>query len=70
MSTPPPLLADIGYLASKDPVAIDRAALDLVRERAGKTIEALSYPDRDGTLQLEYAESLGLGETTYDLVTV
>ena len=65
-----PLLEDIGFLASKDPVAIDRAALDLVRERTGKTLEALSYPDRDGTLQLEYAESLGVGEIRVDLVIV
>jgi uncharacterized Fe-S center protein len=64
------LLEDIGVLASRDPVAIDRAVLDLVRERAGKTLEDLSYPGRDGSIQIAYAASLGLGEGTAEIVTV
>jgi uncharacterized Fe-S center protein len=65
-----PLLEDIGILASRDPVALDRAVLDLVLDRAGRTLESLSYPDRDAGLQLEYAESLGLGKNEADLVTL
>lgn len=65
-----PLLPDVGILASRDPVAIDRAALDLIRERAGRPLEALSYPDRDGSLQIGYAAELGLGSAEVELVTV
>jgi uncharacterized protein len=64
-----PLLDDIGILASLDPVALDQAVHDLVRERAGRTLEDLSYPDRDGTVQMTYAETLGLGSCSVDLVT-
>lgn len=64
------LLPDIGVLASTDPVAIDRAVLDLVAERSGKTLEALSYPDRDGRHQLAYAEQMGLGQNAVELVHV
>ncbi len=64
------LLPDIGILASTDPVAIDRAVLDLVAERAGRTLESMSYPDRDGSHQLSYADSWGVGQNTVELVTV
>ncbi len=64
------LLPDIGILASTDPVAIDRAVLDLVVERSGRTLEEMSYPDRDGRHQLAYAEEVGLGVNGVDLVTI
>ena len=64
------LLPDIGVLASTDPVAIDRAVLDLVAERSGRSLEAMSYPDRDGSYQLGYAESMGLGRNAADLVVI
>ena len=51
-------------------MAIDRAVLDLVAERAGRTLEALSYPDRDGSYQLCYAETRGVGQNAVELVTV
>jgi len=65
-----PLCDDIGILASRDPVAIDQAALDLIRERAGRTLESMSYPDRNGSVQLAYAEELGLGTRKAELVTI
>jgi uncharacterized Fe-S center protein len=65
-----PLVEDIGLLASVDPVAIDAAVLDLVSERAGRGLEALSYPRHDGRIQIRYAEQLGLGSADYELVTV
>lgn len=66
----PSLVEDIGLLASFDPVAIDQAVLDLFKERAGRTLESMSYPNTDGSIQLEYAESLGLGERKYELIEV
>jgi hypothetical protein len=65
-----PVLPDLGLLASRDPVAIDQAVLELVRERAGHSIEALSYPDRDARYQIEHAVTMGLGESRVELVTV
>jgi uncharacterized Fe-S center protein len=71
LSTPQePICADIGILASHDPVAIDLAVLELVRARSGQTIEALSYPDRDGSIQIDYAATMGLGESAVELVEV
>lgn len=64
------LLPDIGILASEDPVALDKAVYDLVLKRAGRTLESMSYPLHDGTLQMRYAEELGLGSQKYSLVPV
>jgi len=66
----PPLVEDIGLLASWDPVAIDQAVLQLFEERAGATLESLSYPKTNGTAQLEHAVKLGLGDREVELVEV
>jgi hypothetical protein len=65
-----PLLDDVGFLASRDAVALDQAVLDIVMERCQRTLESMSYPRRDGTAQLRYAEEMGLGSTRVELVTV
>ncbi|MCP4600921.1 MAG: DUF362 domain-containing protein [Proteobacteria bacterium] len=65
-----PLLDDIGILASFDPVAIDQAVLDLIKQNAGCTLESMSYPKTDSAIQIRYAESLGLGDSNYNLVTI
>ena len=65
-----PVCDDIGILAAHDPVAIDRAVLELVMERTGQSLESLSYPDRDGSIQIAYAEELGLGSGDVELVEV
>jgi uncharacterized Fe-S center protein len=64
----PPLLPDIGLLASRDPVALDQATLDLVADAAGTSLESLSYPGHDATVQIRYAETLGIGSARYDLI--
>ncbi len=66
----PPLLQDIGFLASFDPVALDKAVYDLIIERTGRTLESMSYPDRDGAYQFQHAEKLGLGACRYELIEV
>lgn len=77
----PPLVDDIGILASADPVAIDMASLDLVtaapaaknspvRAEAGIDKFSAYRPDINGTLQLSIAESLGLGSMEYELLKV
>jgi uncharacterized Fe-S center protein len=65
-----PLLDDIGILASFDPVAIDQALLELVERRSGSSLEAMSYPSHDATVQIRYAEAMGIGSSAVDLVTV
>ncbi len=65
-----PLIEDVGILASRDPVAIDQAVLDLFRERAGRTLESMSYPRLDGRIQIQAAERLGLGSSRYELETI
>lgn len=68
-----PLVADVGVLASLDPVAIDRASLDLI-DQAPALDPALRGPDRLGRLkgtsslvQMEVAAELGMGELRYEL---
>jgi uncharacterized Fe-S center protein len=65
-----PLIPDIGLLASSDPVAIDHAVLDLVKHRSGHSFESKAWPQHDGSIQIRYAEYLGLGSTDYHLVTI
>lgn len=77
------IVDDIGILASKDPVAIDQAAVDLVNQQAGKEDSALQCnhepgedkfkgvdPDLDWKAQLIHAERIGLGSREYNLVKI
>jgi len=65
-----PITTDIGILASKDPVAIDKASLDLVEQYSGKSLVSQSYPAIDPTAQLVHGEEIGLGRMDYELITV
>ncbi len=56
-----PIAKDIGILASLDPVAIDKASLDLVRKKEGKKLFS-------GEHTLDYAEKIGLGSKSYELI--
>lgn len=65
-----PSMADIGILGSTDPVAVDRACVDLVyaAEDGGELVERME--SRNGLHVLDYAESIGLGSQTYELVEI
>jgi uncharacterized Fe-S center protein len=65
-----PTMDDIGILASLDPVAIDKASVDLVFAAAkeGKHELVNRIKSRKGGYVLEYAEKLGLGSQKYELV--
>ncbi|MCF8336277.1 MAG: DUF362 domain-containing protein [Bacteroidales bacterium] len=66
-----PLVPDIGFLASTDPVAIDRASHDLVKKANGGSDPFREfYPHLNPTIQLEYAGEIGLGTNDYKLVEV
>lgn len=76
-----PIVADIGILASRDPVAIDQASVDLLQTQpildssclkgvANAQVDKIKavYPKIDWQHQLQYAEQLGLGSRAYELI--
>jgi hypothetical protein len=65
-----PVVPDIGVLASYDPVAIDAASVDMVNKASGTDKFRQIYPDIDWSIQLSYAESLGIGERSYKITEI
>lgn len=67
-----PCMGDIGVLASLDPVAIDKACLDLVyaSEDEGKAHLIKRIESRNGILTTNSAAELGLGSLEYQLIEV
>lgn len=67
-----PCMADIGILASTDPVAIDKACIDLVYGSKDKGRDHLleRIESRQGTKTIGFAEELGVGMTQYELVSI
>ena len=61
-------MADIGILASLDPVALDQACVDLVFEAPDGEDLIERIESRNGILTIEHAENLGLGSRTYQLI--
>lgn len=64
------LIPDVGILASRDPVAIDVATLDLTAQANGENLGIASYPEHDPMIQLRHAAKIGLGQLEYQLITV
>lgn len=75
-----PMIADIGILASTDPVAIDKASYDLVTqaqslqpmENNGVGIDKFTHrwSYTHGLHQIEYAAEIGLGSMDYELIKI
>ena len=67
-----PAMADIGIMASLDPVALDRASLDQIylSDDPGASALIKRIESRDGAYLLDYAEQLGIGSQAYELVAV
>lgn len=78
-----PLIPDVGVMASYDPVAIDKASVDLINSMPGynprdeKTIEYIPpgqdklrifYPEIPWWIIVEECERLGIGQQKYKLV--
>jgi len=67
----PPKMADIGILASADPVALDQACVDLVYASDDDSADLIArIESRDGQHALEAAEALGVGSRAYELVEI
>ncbi len=67
-----PCMQDIGILISDDPVAIDRACLDLVyaSNDPGKDKLLERIESRNGAHTIDAAESLGVGSQSYRLINI
>jgi hypothetical protein len=77
------IVGDIGIVASRDPIAIDQASVDLVNQAEGNPHSCLSsalesggdkfkalYPNIDWPIQLDYGEKIGLGSRDYELIKI
>lgn len=67
-----PKMADIGMLASLDPVALDQACVDLVYQSddPGKSHLIERMESRNGIHTVEAAAELGIGSREYELVEI
>lgn len=79
-----PIVPNIGILASFDPVAVDRASVDLVNQAVinpfgpladknplpGEDKFKIIHPKTNWKAMLDYAERLGLGTQSYDLIKI
>lgn len=70
-----PQMQDVGILASLDPVALDKACLDLVfnhESTAGDNSAPLiqRINSRHGTHTVDYAAEIGLGSLSYELIDI
>lgn len=67
-----PAMADIGILASTDPVALDQACLDLVyaSDDPGRDHLLERIESRNGVHTVEAAAALGAGSREYELVEI
>lgn len=65
-----PCMADIGILASLDPIAVDRACLDLVyaSDDPGRDHLLERIESRNGTHTVDAAAELGFGSKEYELI--
>ena len=71
-SARPPAMKDIGILSSTDPVALDKACLDLVynSDDEGKTALIERIEKLYGPHVIECSEQLGTGKADYELIHV
>lgn len=67
-----PCMKDIGILASTDPIAIDQACIDLVKnsDDPGKEHFLERVNSRNGTHTIDAAAELGFGTKEYELINV
>jgi len=67
-----PEIHDIGILASLDPVALDKACVDLIYAADDKENASLKerIESRNGTHILDYAEEIGIGSQKYTLKSI
>ncbi len=67
-----PCMQDIGILASLDPVALDQACLDQIKNSTdpGREKFLARVKRQNGEHMLEHAEKIGLGSRAYELIEI
>ncbi len=60
----------LGIVAGTDMVAVDQACVDLCNKAAGEDLFARLYPSWDHSIQLSYAEEVGIGSRAYKLIGI
>ncbi|MHC1683328.1 MAG: DUF362 domain-containing protein [Clostridiaceae bacterium] len=78
-----PIVPDIGFLASTDPVALDKASYDLVNKQTTLAHSLLNCHcesgedkfkalrgETAGDVQLSYGEEIGMGSCDYELIEI
>lgn len=63
------IVPDIGILASTDPVAIDKASLDLINQGGADKFKSINK-ETLGEVQVNYGEEVGLGNKEYELIEI
>ena len=68
----PPCMDDMGILASTDPVAIDKACLDLIynSDQPGKKELIERIEQKLGAHIIECSVQLGTGKSDYELINI
>ena len=67
----PQIVKDIGIMASTDPVAIDKAGIDMIEQITDKKIgHLIGKEGLSPYCQIEHAEKIGLGSSRYSLIEV
>jgi uncharacterized Fe-S center protein len=65
------IVDDIGIAASTDPVAVDKASLDLVENTGGRKLQnLLKKMYLKPGCQIEHAERIGLGSSDYEIIEI
>ena len=65
-----PEMEDIGILASNDPVALDKASVDLIRKAPNNYHLVKRIDEKEGMHLLDYLEKMGVGSQDYELVDI
>jgi uncharacterized protein len=65
-----PTMADVGILASLDPVALDKACVDIVNTAPDGADLRARITRQNGTLTITHAAKIGLGSLTYKLIKI
>lgn len=65
-----PVVPDLGILLSDDPIAIDKASVDLVNKQCGVDKFKLIYKNIDWKWQLDYGRQMGIGNVEYEIINL
>ncbi|MGV8120741.1 MAG: pentapeptide repeat-containing protein [Candidatus Xenobiia bacterium LiM19] len=68
LKEPEKLMPDLGIIASTDPVAIDKATLDLTERLCGKSLACMAFENVNPLVQIEHGARIGLGNPDYEIV--